>query len=78
MASMARQIRLRSRMVAGFDGESGHAFAEFLAPVNDLKNNRLQGVAYRTDTSGIWLRLDWFKDEKQNKYTYNMKIFEDI
>jgi hypothetical protein len=78
MASIARQIGLRSRMVAGFDGDSGHAFAEFLVPVNESKNKRLQGIAYRTDTSGIWVSLDWFKDENHNKYTYNVKIFENI
>ena len=29
LASFARQIGLRSRVVGGFDGDTGHAFAEF-------------------------------------------------
>ena len=37
MASFARQIGLRSRMVGGFSSEGGHAFAEFLLTDN-LKN----------------------------------------
>jgi len=78
MASMARQIGLRSRMVGGFDGDSGHAFAEFLVPKNELNNKNLYGMDYRTDYNGKWISLDWFKGNDHNKYTHNIKIFEDI
>jgi hypothetical protein len=78
MASIARQIGLRSRMVAGFDGDNGHAFAEFLVPVNQSSNKDLFGVDYRTDNSGKWVSLDWFKGVDHNKYTHNIRIYEDI
>jgi hypothetical protein len=78
MASIARQIGLRSRMVGGFDGDSGHAFAEFLLPEKEANNNYLKGKDYRNDTSGKWVSLDWFKGENHNKYTSNIKIYEDI
>lgn len=78
MASFARQIGLRSRMVGGFDGDNGHAFAEFLIPVNESKNKNLYGVDYRTDSSGKWVSLDWFKGSEHSRYTHNIKIFEDI
>ncbi|MCL7755010.1 transglutaminase-like domain-containing protein [Polaribacter sp. Z022] len=78
MASIARQIGLRSRMVGGFDGESGHAFAEFLVPVNLSSNKWLFGTDYRTDNSGKWVSLDWFKGKSHDKYTNNIIIYEDI
>ena len=65
-------------MVGGFDGDSGHAFAEFLVPKNELNNKNLYGMDYRTDYNGKWVSLDWFKGNDHNKYTHNIKIFEDI
>lgn len=78
MASMARQVGLMSRMVGGFDGDSGHAFAEFLVPDYELDNNLLNGLDYRKDSSGIWISLDWFKGDDHDRFTNNIKIFEDI
>jgi hypothetical protein len=78
LASVARQIGLRSRMVGGFDGDYGHAFAEFLVPENEMKNKLLYGADYRTDASGKWISLDWFKGDDHDRFTHNIKIFEDI
>lgn len=78
MASFARQIGLRSRMVGGYDGNSGHAFAEFLVPETELNNIYLKGQDYREDYRGKWISLDWFKGKDHSKYNYNIKIFEDI
>jgi hypothetical protein len=78
MASFARQIGLRSRMVAGYYEDKGHAFAEFLLPDNENSNVNLRGADYRTDASGKWISLDWFKDDDHDRFTHNIKIFEDI
>lgn len=78
MASIARQIGLRSRMVGGFDGDNGHAFAEFLVPDNESNNKNLNGKDYRNDYSGMWVSLDWFKGSDHSRYVHNIKIFEDI
>jgi|TARA_B110000114_G_scaffold160901_1_gene177855 hypothetical protein len=78
IASIARQIGLRSRMVGGFDGNTGHAFAEFLLPINESRNELLHDTDYRTDASGKWISLDWFKGSDHNKYTQNIKIYENI
>lgn len=78
IASIARQIGLRSRMVGGFDGNNGHAFAEFLVPINESKNKLLYNTDFRTDASGKWISLDWFKGSDHNKYTQNVKIYENI
>jgi hypothetical protein len=78
MASFARQIGLRSRMVAGYYQDKGHAFAEFLLPDNENSNVNLRGADYRTDASGKWISLDWFKDDDHDRFTHNIKIFEDI
>lgn len=78
MASIARQIGLRSRMVAGFDGDNGHAFAEFLVPENELNNKNLNGSDYRSDYSGNWVSLDWFNGKDHKRYISNIKLFEDI
>ncbi|WP_298766714.1 transglutaminase family protein [uncultured Polaribacter sp.] len=78
IASVARQIGLRSRMVGGYDGDSGHAFAEFLVPKKELSNKLLLGKDYRKDTSGKWISLDWFKGEDHDRFIHNIKIFEDI
>ena len=78
MASFARQIGLRSRMVGGYDGDSGHAFAEFLVPKNVYNNVNLKGADYRSDYSGKWVSLDWFRGRDHDRYTHNIKIFENI
>ena len=78
MASFARQIGLRSRMVGGYDNGSGHAFAEFLLPNNQSNNPSLRGNDYRTDSNGKWVSLDWFSGSEHNKYTHDIKVFEDI
>lgn len=78
LASMARQIGLRSRMVGGFDKEYGHAFAEFLVPDNILSNSQLSGLDYRKDYSGVWISLDWFEGAEHNRFTQYVRIFEDI
>lgn len=78
MASFARQIGLKSRMIGGYDGNSGHAFAEFLVPKHELKNSKLNGLDYREDYRGKWVSLDWFKGSNHNRYTKNIKLFEDI
>ena len=76
MASFARQIGLESRMVGGFSGNSGHAFAEFLLPKQyKLKTNNID---YRKDYRGVWVSLDWFKGYDHNKYLENFKIFDNI
>ncbi|MBG7613172.1 transglutaminase domain-containing protein [Polaribacter sp. BAL334] len=78
MASMARQIGLKSRMIGGFDDESGHAFAEFLLPEEELSNELLNGLDFRKDSLGIWVSLDWFKGENHKKFTKNIIIYENI
>lgn len=78
MASMARQIGLTSRMVGGFDGDSGHAFAEFLVPDDELANDLLNGSDFRKDSLGIWISLDWFKGKDHTRFTKNITIYEDI
>jgi hypothetical protein len=78
MASLARQIGLRSRMVGGFYGDSGHAFAEFLVPVNQSSNKGLSGADYRTDNSGKWVSLDWFKGKDHTNYIHNISVYENI
>ena len=76
MASFARQIGLESRMVGGFSGNSGHAFAEFLLP----KQYKLKtyNIDYRKDYRGVWVSLDWFKGYDHNKYLEYFKIFDNI
>ncbi len=77
LASFARQIGLRSRMVAGYDGDSGHAFAEFLIPSNELNNN-IGNSDIRVDDSGRWVSLDWFVGKDHIRFTHNIYLFEDI
>jgi len=78
MASFARQIGLRARMVGGYDGDSGHAFAEFLLEDKEANNSKLKGKDYRIDSSGKWISLDWFNGSEHENYTKNIKIYEDI
>jgi transglutaminase-like putative cysteine protease len=79
MASFARQIGLKARMVAALDSNgNGHAFAEFLVPENDLSNSLLSEKDYRKDYRGKWVSLDWFKGASHRKYKNNLKVFENI
>ncbi len=78
LASIARQIGLKSRMVGGFDGSSGHAFAEVLLIDSSLSIHELLQLDYREDSSGIWISLDWFEGAEHNRFTRDIKIFEDI
>lgn len=81
MASFARQIGLESRMVGGFSGKSGHAFAEFLLPKKDNKlRDKLNAnnIDYRKDFRGVWVSLDWFKGTDHNRYLENFKVYDDI
>ena len=81
LASFARQIGLESRVVGGFSGNSGHAFAEFLLTnkynklTDELKTNNID---YRRDFRGVWVSLDWFKGVDHNKYLKNFKIYDNI
>lgn len=78
MASFARQIGLRSRMVGGYDNKEGHAFAEFLIPENELRNPKLIGNDFREDDLGFWISLDWFKGNDHSRFKNDIQIFEDI
>ncbi|WP_430498557.1 transglutaminase-like domain-containing protein [Gaetbulibacter sp. PBL-D1] len=78
MASMARQIGLRSRMIGGFDKGDGHAFAEFLLPKGALSNLQLKQLDCRKDQIGIWVSLDWFNGQDHNRFTKDIIIFDDI
>lgn len=78
LASIARQIGLKSRMVGGFDGLSGHAFAEVLVIDGSLSIQDLRRLDYREDSNGIWISLDWFKGADHDKYIRDIKIFDDI
>lgn len=79
MASFARQIGLKSRMIGGYDSNgNGHAFAEFLLPQNEINNNKLYRKDIRSTNEGKWVSLDWFKGTEHEKYTHNIKIFDDL
>ncbi|MCH4552206.1 transglutaminase-like domain-containing protein [Aestuariibaculum lutulentum] len=78
MASIARQIGLSSRMVGGFDGTSGHAFAEFLIPYEELTNPLIKTIDLRKDYRGFWGSLDWFSGYEHNRYTEDIRLFDDI
>lgn len=78
LASMARQIGLKSRMIGGYNNGDGHAFAEFLIPSNLYSENQLNNLDYRKDDDGIWVSLDWFKGKEHKKYTNDILIFDDI
>lgn len=78
IASFARQIGLRSRMVGGYNGDSGHAFAEFLIPASQKNNSYIRNLDVRKDSSGYWVSLDWFRGAEHDKYLKNFKVYEDI
>lgn len=75
MASFARQIGLESRVIGAYNTSgSGHAFAEFLVPKNELNNKNLKGKDYREDFTGKWVSLDWFSGAEHKEYKINFKI----
>ncbi|MAX71237.1 MAG: hypothetical protein CMC76_09080 [Flavobacteriaceae bacterium] len=78
LASMARQIGLKSRMIGGFDKGDGHAFAEFLLPQSYTMDKSLTYYDFRKDDEGIWVSLDWFKGNKHNRFTKDIRVYENI
>ncbi len=78
MASFARQIGLKSRVIGGYkDDGPGHAFAEFFVS-DEHKHDKffslLKGKDYRVDHQGRWVSLDWFKGKEHKKYKNNIQI----
>jgi hypothetical protein len=79
LASFARQIGLHSRVVAGYDNDDGHAFAEFQVDRNQLKSMYLNGFDYRQVNNGtFWISLDWFKGKDHKRFTRNAKVLYGI
>lgn len=75
MASFARQIGLKSRVIGAYNGNgSGHAFAEFLVPEIDPNNPLLGGKDYRADYQGKWFSLDWFTGADHWEYKNDVRI----
>jgi transglutaminase-like putative cysteine protease len=75
MASFARQIGLKSRVVGAYKNNgNGHAFAEFLVPEIDTSNPLLNGNDYRNDNYGKWISLDWFIGAEHRAYKYDVRI----
>ena len=72
LASFAKQIGLTSRVVGGFNGNSGHAFAEFLVNYEIIKKIG-QVVDYRKDFDGYWISLDWFDGPSHDIYKYDIR-----
>lgn len=73
LASLARQIGLKSRVVGGFNGSYGHAFSEFLVDYKTAQN--LSGyLDIRCDFEGSWISLDWFDGREHNVYTNDTRI----
>ena len=77
LASLAKQIGLTSRVIAGFTKKGGHAWAEFLVTNKVAKNSILNLRDYRVDEKGIWVSLDWFNGKNHNKYTNNIRIYSE-
>ena len=77
LASMAKQVGLTSRVIAGFTEKGGHAWAEFLLTRKVSKKSILNLRDYRVDEKGLWVSLDWFNGENHNKYTSNIKIYNE-
>ena len=65
-------------MVGGFDGESGHAFAEFFVPEDEKNSKFLKNKDYRFDSDGKWISLDWFTGKSHKKYINDIEVYEDI
>lgn len=79
LASFARQIGLKSRVVGGFDGDSGHAFAEFQIEKGDMNSAYLNDFDYRIVSDGsYWVSLDWFSGNEHTRFTRNTKVLYGI
>ncbi len=78
LASFARQIGLKSRVVAGYDQDVGHAFAEFQIDESDFNNSYLNGYDYRISDNAYWVSLDWFKGSNHSRFTKNIQVLYDI
>jgi hypothetical protein len=78
LASFARQIGLKSRVVAGYDDELGHAFAEFQIDENDFDNIYLKGYDYRISDNAIWVSLDWFRGKDHSRFIRNTQVLYGI
>lgn len=77
MASLAKQIGLRARIIGGFSNSGGHAFGEFNLPQNEKDNCDLKDCDFRNDEDGIWISLDWFKGNDHNKYINDIRMIEE-
>jgi len=79
LASIARQIGLKSRMVGGYDQGEGHAFAEFLFEDRDFPLTKLKElVDFREDYYGTWISLDWFKGAEHDRFIHDTTVYNDI
>lgn len=75
MASFAKQIGLTARVIGGYSGDSGHAFAEFLIDQDMMNNKYLRESDIRQDNLGrMWVSLDWFRGNEHRKFTINTKV----
>jgi predicted transglutaminase-like cysteine proteinase len=77
LASMAKQIGLNARVVAGFTKNTGHAWAEFLVTQKVSKKSILNLSDYRVDEKGIWVSLDWFNGKNHTKYTNKIRVYNE-
>jgi hypothetical protein len=77
LASLARQIGLKSRVVGGFYQGQGHAFAEFKIPQDEIYNSDLNNKDIRQDAYGYWVSLDWFIGDEHNQFTDDILIFDE-
>ncbi|SFU53301.1 Transglutaminase-like superfamily protein [Pustulibacterium marinum] len=78
LASFAKQIGLEARVVAGYNKDGGHAFAEFLIEKQQIHSQALQNYDYRLVMGQYWVSLDWFKAEEHNKYLQDAVILTGI
>lgn len=76
MASCAKQIGLVSRVVGGYNGDSGHAFAEFKVS-EEIAEKMDRSIDIRKDIDTYWVSLDWFNGRDHNKYLDDIKILID-
>lgn len=75
MASLAKQIGLKSRVVGAYSSLGGHAFAEFLLKNrNDLSNSILNSFDRFKDEQGIWVSLDWFEGSDHANYNIQREV----
>jgi hypothetical protein len=73
-ASLAKEIGLRARVIGGYYGGGGHAFAEFYLPEGEINKRLVQNYDSRIDYNGEWISLDWFKGSDHNRYIHDIKI----